>query len=421
MTLFLPFSGNRKSSSPDRPRFAVLVVIACLFALETGTPSSFAQGPAAAATPDVLVLSNGDTLHGKLVNEAGGKVTFHSDSLGDVSIGWDKIKELHTSGSYSILEKNFKPKGKKNAPQIPSGTLEVENKSITVHPEGGATPAPIPVGNAVYIMDTGMLDKQLFHHPGIMTGWNGAATAGAAIVAATQNQYTFSGGVGLVRVIPTVSWLTTRNRTAIDFTGSFGKITQPSYTVPASGTTPAVFVPSVVTKSALYHADAERDEYFSSRMFALVQTAFDHNYAQDLDLQEIYGGGIGWTTLKTPEQEADLKATVQYEKQLFRSDASANKDLIGSTFSVSYVLHQKLVTYTQGLAFIPAFNDPHAYSANETNTFAFPAYKNFSFSIGTLDSYVNDSPSAVSITQPPVKRNSFQFTMGLTYAIKSKY
>ena len=252
-------------------------------------------------------------------------------------------------------------------------------------------------------------------------GWNGAATAGAAIVAATENQYTFSGGVGLVRVIPTVSWLTTRNRTAIDFTGSFGKITQPSYTVPASGTTPAVFVPSIVTKSALYHADAERDEYFSARMFGLVQTAFDHNYAQDLDLQQIYGGGVGWTFLKTPKQEADLKATVQYEKQQFRTDSSANEDLIGSTFSLSYVLHHKLVTYTQGLAFIPAFNDPHAYSANETNTLAFPAYKNFSFSVGTLDSYINNSPSLVRATQPPVKRNSFQFTMGFTYAFKSKY
>ena len=422
MTLFPLFPRDRKLSSPlNGNRLALITAIACLVILQTGARNAFAQGPAAASTPDVLVLSNGDTLHGKLVNESGGKVTFHTDPLGDISIGWDKIKELHTNGSYAVLDKNLKLRGKKNAAQIPSGSLEVAEKSITVHPEAGAAPAPIPVANAVYIMDKGALDKQLFHHPGIMTGWNGAATAGAAIVAATENQYTFSGGVGLVRVIPTVSWLTTRNRTAIDFTGSFGKITQPSYTVPATGTAPSVIVPSIVTKSALYHADAERDEYFSARMFALAQTAFDHNYAQDLDLQEIYGGGIGWTALKTPKQEVDLRATIQYEKQLFRGDSSANKNLIGSTVSASYVLHDKLVTYTQGLAFIPAFNDPHAYSANETNTFAFPAYKNLSFSVGTLDSYVNDSPSVVTTTQPPVKRNSFQFTMGLTYAIKSRY
>lgn len=423
MTLFPRFCRDRASFTLlICRRNAFLTVITCWLVLACSARCAFAQGPAAAAgTPDVLVLSNGDTLHGKLVSEVGGKVTFHSDVLGDISIGWDKIKELHANESFAVVDKNLKIHGRKGAAQIPAGPLEVADKAITVHSENGAVSAPMPVANALYIMDKAVLDKQLYHRPGFFTGWNGAATAGAAIVTATENQYTFSGGVGLIRVVPTASWLPTRNRTAIDFTGSFGKITQPSYTVPASGPTPPVFVPSIVTKSALYHADAERDEYFTARMFALGQAAFDHNYAQDLDLQEIYGGGIGWTVLKTPKQEADIKATIQYEKQLFRTDSAANKNLVGSTLAASYVLHHKLVTYTQGLAFIPAFNDSHAYSANETNMFAFPAFKNFSFSLGTLDSYVNDSPSLVSTTQPPVKRNSFQFTMGLTYAIKSKY
>ena len=41
---------------------------------------------------------------------------------------------------------------------------------------------------------------------------------------------------------------------------------------------------------------------------------------------------------------------------------------------------------------------------------------NLSFSLGTNDSYLNDPPTSL----PPTKRNSFQFTMGLTYAIKPK-
>jgi hypothetical protein len=395
----------------------LISAISFLFLLQMGAQHLVAQGPAAAGPPDVLVLSDGDTLHGKLVNESGGKVTFHTDSLGDVSIGWDKIKELHAAGSYVVLDKNVKIRGKKSAGQIPSGPLEVADKAITVHSESGTAPAPIPVGDAVYIIDKDTLDKELYHQPGFLTGWNGAATAGAAVVTATQNQYTFSGGIGLVRVVPAVSWLTTRNRTAIDFTGSFGKITQPAYTIPATGTTPPTFVPAVVTKSALYHAEAERDEFVAPRFFALGQVAFDHNFAQNLNLQQIYGGGFGWMAFKKPKQEADLKATIQYEKQQFISSSGGNQNLIGSTFSMSYILHEKLVTFTQGVAFIPAYNNMHAYSANETNTFAFPAYKNLSFSMGTLDSYLNDSPPS----EPPTKRNSFQFTMGLTYAFKSKY
>jgi len=368
--------------------------------------------------PDVLVLINGDTLHGKFVSSIQGKLKFHSDPLGDVSIGWDKVKELHTAEKFAVLEKSLKPRGRNSSEAIPTGTLEVTNQTVTLERETGAAPAPIPVKNALYIMDEAALQKELHHEPSFFAGWNGAATAGATLVAATENQYTVSGGVGLVRAIPNASWLNPRNRTSVDFTGSFGKITEPGYTEPAvpPSTTPT-YVPPATTKSAIYHADAERDEYFSPRFFALVQTDFDHNYSQDLDLQQIYGGGVGWTALKTPKQEADLKATVQYERQQFISGSSDTEtDLVGSTFAATYILHTKMLTYTQGLAFIPAYNIQRAYSANETDTIAFPTFKNLSFSVGTNDSYLNNPP----ISLPPTKRNSFQFTMGLTYSIKPK-
>lgn len=400
------------------PRLRVLTPFGLLLLFAAPTLVATAEDKAAAA-PDELILVNGDTLHGKFVNSLQGKLTFHSDPLGDLTIDWDKVKELHTAERFSVLDKNVKLRGHKSAEQIPSGTLAVTNQTVTVQTESAPAPPPIPVKDAAFILDAATLDKQVNHEPGFFTGWNGAATAGATLVSATENQYTVSGGFGLVRSVPTVSWLDPRNRTSLDFTGSFGKITQPAYTVPPvpPSTTPTV-VAATSTKSAIYHADAERDQYFSPRLYALAQTAFDHNYGQDLDLQQIYGGGIGWTILKTAKQEGDLKATVQYEKQQFISGTSnTNENLIGSTFGASYVLHTKMVTYTQGLAFIPAYNDERAYSANETNTFAFPAYKNLSFSIGTNDSYLNDPPSSL----PPTKRNSFEFTMGLTYAIKSKY
>jgi hypothetical protein len=362
--------------------------------------------------PDVLVLSNGDTLHGKLVSAVAGKVTFHSDALGDVSLGWDKIKELHTSRKFAVLDKNAKPHGHRGAEEIPFGTVDMTEKALTVHLSTAAQVPPIPVTNAQYVVDDATLKKQLSQEPRFLEGWNGAATAGATLVAATENQYTVSGGINLVRLVPTVGWLPARNRTTADFTGSYGKITQPAYF--SAGTQ----FPEQITKSAISHGDAERDQYFSPRFFALGQTAFDHNFGQDLQLQQIYGVGIGWTAIKMPKFQADLKGSMQYEKQQFISGSgSGNQNLIGSTFSANSVLHLKLFTYTQGLAFIPAYNQPRAYSANETNIFAFPAYKNIAFSLGSNDSYLNDPPSS----EPPTRRNSFQFTMGLTYAIQSKY
>jgi hypothetical protein len=113
-----------------------------------------------------------------------------------------------------------------------------------------------------------------------------------------------------------------------------------------------------------------------------------------------------------------VKGTVQYERQSFITGTSTtNPNLIRSTFGAAYLLQLKFLTFTQQLQYIPAYNEPSAYSANESNTVTFPAYKNLGLSFGTLDSYLNNPP----ISEPPTKRNSFQFTMGLTYAIKSKY
>lgn len=391
-------------------QFCFLIFLAALVTVSRAGAQE--QKPAGNAAPDVLVLSDGDTLHGKLVKEVTGKVTFHTDSLGDVDVAWDKIKELHASGQFGVLEKGVKVHGRKATGQIPMGSVDMESQAVTVHSANAAATAPIPVKDTEFIIDGKSLDTQMNHEPGFFTGWNGGATAGATLVTATQNQYTVSGALNLMRGVPSVEWLNPRNRTSADFSGSFGKITQPAYT---SG---GVFTPATTTKTAIYHIDGERDEYVSSNLFGLAQTSFDHNYAQNLQLQQIYGGGLGWTMFKTPRDTADLKATVQYEKQAFISAPSgSNLNLVGSTFSGDYTLHLKLLTYTQGVAFIPAYNVPRAYSASETDTIAFPAYKNLAFSVGTMDSYLNDPPAS----EPPTKRNSFQFTMGLTYAIKSKY
>ena len=231
-----------------RRLFSLTLAVALCAGICCHAQNNPASKPAANPEPDVLVLSNGDTLHGKLVSEMAGKVTFHSDPLGNVSLGWDKIEELRTSRKFAVLNDKIKLRGKKQARQIPMGTLEVAGQAVTVHPDNAAAEAPIPVKSAQFILDPAEMDKQLNHEPGFFSGWNGAATAGATLVTATQNQYTVSGGVGLVRMVPTVSWLHPRDRTSVDFTGSFGKITQPAYT---SGTTT---VPAVVTKSAIYHA-----------------------------------------------------------------------------------------------------------------------------------------------------------------------
>lgn len=364
-------------------------------------------------SPDILILVNGDRITGTMLHSAGEAVSFHSDILGDLQLKWKDIKELKTNTQMVILGQNTPAHGRM-ALNLPQGTLTVSDHLITVHREDGTTIPPIPVKNVEYIVDESTLRKQIAGQPGLWAGWNGALTAGATLIQASQDQYTFNGAVSLTRVAPTVTWLNTDNRTLIDFSGSFGKIIQPGYT------TGGVFTPTSSSKESIYHASAERDKYFSPRFYALGQTVFDHNYAQALDLQQIYGAGVGWTAIKLPTQELDLKTTLQYEGQNFL-DASAgvNQNLIGSTLDANWgaKLPYKIV-FKQQVSWIPAYNNPYAYSAGETDSLTMPFFKSLAFSLGSIDSYLNDPPSAAV---PPTRRNSFQFTTGVTYAIKSKY
>lgn len=383
-------------------------LVVCLSTVLLGfmlSGTSHAAGQAQAATaakpaPDVLVFANGDQLTGKFLRSVGGNAVFHSDMAGDLTVSWDKVKEIHSSSKFVVLAKGFHAGRKALPAHLPDGNLTVENKQIELTASDGVRAEPIPLANVAYVIDDPTFNRELSQKPGFFSEWTGNATAGATLVEATQDTTTFSGGIALVRTIPAVGWLDPSSRTSLHFTGSYGKTTQPD--------TPTV-------KTAIYHADAEQDEFFSARFFALGQVAFDHNFSQSLDLQQIYGGGLGFTILKKPNQTLDLKGTVQFERQDFiDATPGENQNLIGSTFATNYMRKiGKSVIFNQQLAYIPAWNDLHAYSYGETNALILPVYKRLSFSLGTVDSYLNDP----AVTLPPTKRNSFQFTMGATYTL----
>ncbi|HEX4038057.1 MAG TPA: DUF481 domain-containing protein [Acidobacteriaceae bacterium] len=412
-----------------RPRVAPVFPLSTLLILTAFSPvplraavSSTVAAPMAAAgaarkpaqpAPDSLTFTNGDHLSGKLVRAVGDEVVFHSDILGDLTIKWSQIRDLQTGTQLAVIERSVLMHHRHLPAGIPEGSLTVADQLITVHPASGAMIAPIPLKSAEYVVDETTLKRQIAGHPGVFAGWNGAITGGATIVQASQDQYTFAGSVSLTRLAPTVTWLNTDSRTLVDFSGSFGKIIQPAYA------NDGVMTPASTSKSSIYHADAERDGYFSPRFYVLGQTSFDHNFAQDLDLQQIYGAGIGWTAIKNPILELDVKSTLQYEGQTFIAGTSGeNQNLIGSTLNGTWAakLPHK-VLFKQQVSWIPAYNNPYAYSAGETDSLSMPFFKRLAFSLGSDDSYLNDPPAA----SPPTKRNSFQLTTGLTYAIKSKY
>jgi putative salt-induced outer membrane protein YdiY len=231
--------------------------------------------------------------------------------------------------------------------------------------------------------------------PGFFQSWHGTITAGASFVEATQNSRTFTDAISVVRTVPGEDWLARRNRTSADFSSSYGLVSQPG---------------STTLKTSIYHADAERDEYFSPKAFAFGQALFDHNYSQGLDLQQTYVGGVGWSIVGKPTETLDLKAGVSYERQQF-AGTTVPMSLAGSVFDEKFLRRfGKGATFTQELTVSPSWTNSRALSALGNSTVSLPVYKRFTFTVGATDNYLNDPPAGF-------KKNSVQFTTGLSYVL----
>jgi hypothetical protein len=366
------------------------------------TPVGWGQSKTAAAkpAPDVIVFTNGDQLTGKLEKGEGDSVTFNSDMAGEITIPLAKIKELRANGSFAVLRKDTK----NPMTNVQVGKVGYEDGDVVLTGKTGAE--TVPAKNLAFLIDEATYDRQVRRPTGplwgLLTGWTGGVTGGATLVRSTQNNTTYTAAIDLTRAIPELAYLPPRSRTLVALTETYGKLTQPAIPQTAPPT------PASVAMTNIFHAGLEQDEYFTPVLYTLGDTTFDHNYAQGLNLQQVYGGGIGWVAIKTAKQELDVKGQLQYEKQSFQT-ASSDQNLIGATVSESYT--RKLprnIVFTETGDALPAFNVANAYSANGTAGVNMPVWKQFGLSVTATDNFLNDPPAGF-------KKNSFQFVLGVTY------
>jgi uncharacterized protein DUF481 len=374
------------------------------------TSASAAAQAAAKPGVDVLTFTNGDQLTGTLVSESGGTVVFHGDMSGNIGVEWSRIKSLHTGGKYAVISSGQKLKVGKPAPQVPVGTVSVSNDEVSVSGGGGEV-KNIPTKEAAYLVNGDDFQKAITHEPSFAHGWVGGVTLGATLVESTQTSETFTGEIGLVRAEPSVDWLAPRNKTIFDATATYGLVTQPFI---------AGIQDASSAKTNILHGDIERDQYFTPRFYYLFDASADHNIGSGLRVQQTYGGGVGYSVIKETARTLDVKGDIHYQRQEFYPAADfpsgETLNLIGATIGELYM--QKLpkgLVFNEAGTILPAFNtpagQPSAWSAQIIAGLLFPVYKNLGFTLGSQDNIVNNPPSGY-------KKNTFQFTAGLTYSFK---
>ena len=309
---------------------------------------------------------------------------------------------------------------RETAQLVPQGTIKIGEKGILVapiaetKPEVVAAPAggaakpgaaktvvtaakEIPTPKIADLVDDATYQKEIHKKIGFTSGWDGHITTGTSMIYSTQNSYLFQVDTALKRSVPTVSWLDPKLRTTFNFTLSAGQTTQPG---------------TETTITNIYHADAERDEYFSKKGYYLQAFSLDHNFSQGLVLQQNYGFGIGATLFKKENTEFDVTADLHYESQQFNATANVEElslHLIGSTLTEKYTRKWGKINFDEKLLADIAWNNASAFSATGTSSVRMDVYKKLAFSVSTIDNFLNNP-------QVGYKKNSFQLITG--FALK---
>jgi len=405
---FFQFSPAAGFSRVLRRRYGPLVLFIYLLAFCSGRVcAQQAHAPA----EDTVTFTNGEKIVGKVTKVAGGTLSFHSDNLGDISVPMKNVAALETARTFAVGEKGEQLTRKSVKAEVPEGAVAVANGTLHLTPAHGAAKS-FPVQNLDFLIDEPSFQSALREESSPFYGWTGTASLGASVVKATNSSQTYTGTVGFVRAIPTIAGLPPISRAALNLSGTYGLAKDP--TIISQGD---VIQIASISKTSILHGDTEYDRYFSPSIFGLANASADHNYGNGLELQQAYGGGLGWSVVKLPNSTLNLRAILEYEQQQFYNAVDGgygtpNENLVGVTLSETWnrtFAHN--IKFSQDVSVMSAFNVVQAGSAVADAKFLFPLYKKLNFTVSSTDNYLGDPPEGF-------QRNTFQFTTGVTYTLK---
>ena len=327
---------------------------------------------------------------------------------GTVTVPFDKIKELKSGAAVRAPAQRRSQQAK---PRPRRHHRHRRRETSPSRPLPTEPPAVVPAADVNHLIDHASFDSDGRPQGGFLAGWNGALTGGATIVRSTTTGTTLTAGLNLIRAMPTVPWLPP----AIAPPSTSPKLRQDH--LPRHPAHHPAHARHVVV-SSIFHADAERDEYFSPRLYALGDASFDHNYAQGLQLQQVYGGGLGCTPIKSAKQQLDLKADVHYEKQQYISTTATASSPHAPASTSSAPPSSRATTAT----FPARSSSPKPLTPSRLEQLQrllrqrqrrprpCPSSSASAATIAVTDNFLNDPA-------PVYKKNSFQFITGVTYVL----
>lgn len=346
---------------------------------------------------DVLFFKDGDRLTGNLVRIEDGAVIFRTNKTAELTIQFDAIRDLRCITRFAVLRRGIRV----NARNAVIGRIELRGEDLMVRPQAGSAQATITLKAAEveYAIDDATFEREVSRHTPLREGWTITASAGASLVRATENGTALNTSALFVRAIPGVSYLPRRSRLELGVTETYDLVSAAAIAAQ----------PARSSETNTFHAGAEYNAYVHAHLYLLGDYTFDRNYAQGLQAQHLFGGGVGWTVVQDSEQQLDVKTDFHYEIQGFTAN-SDNDHIVGQKLAFEYkrdLLHG--LRFQEAADYLPSYTDTHKYSANSTTTLTVPLYRRLGLAVTLEDNYLNNSV-------PGLRRNTFRASTGLTFS-----
>lgn len=323
---------------------------------------------------DQIVLKNGDRLSGTIVKSDGKTLLIKTEFAGDVTVQWPAIEQINTSQPLHVSLTNG---------QTVVGPVATTDDSlaITTPSQGTVTQPRAEVSNLRNDTEWAAYQKSL--HPSLTQGWAGGANVGFALT--RGNSQTKNLALAF----------TADRKTMNDRIGMYANSVYATNDAP--GAVPA-------TTANTIQGGIRYDRDFTARLFGFVNTDFQTDDLQALNLRSVFGGGLGYHAIKNDQTTLDFLGGLNYTNENYVTLTRNFSALtLGEEFSHKLGASTSI---TQKFYMFPDLNDAGQYRG----TFNFGTVTKFSKWLGWQNAFGD-----IYVTNPPLgkKQNDIVFTTGL--------
>jgi putative salt-induced outer membrane protein len=334
---------------------------------------AFASG----ARADTVALKNGDRLTGTVEVSDGKDVTLKTDFAGEIKIQWSAVQELKTDKPIYVVTPDKK---------TVSGTVTTDGSNLIVHTANNGT-VPVALAQVTVIRSSDVetaYEKSL--HPSLLEAWKGGASLGFGIARGNSETTNLTTGFNADRK-------TLHDELTFYEASLYSTNDQPGG--------------SVLANSIL--GGVKYDRNITKRLFVFVSADYTHDALQDLNLRQIYSGGLGVHVINTPNTTFDLLAGANYTRETYGGGATAvDRNLAGITLGEDF-MHKfgKSTTFTEVFYFYPDLSNTGEYRFALDAASVTKINKWLGWQTALTDRYVTNPPIAGT------KSNDIIFSTGI--------